>query len=142
MRYTVNYLVSPRQALIDDIERLDARGLVDIVEPLLWSALESDKTNFKPADRDALVKLLFVDMIMRERSDAPAYAQVFDGLSATLTGFDRYWTLVRVEFDTSVEDALEESFKYGDIDSMVPTGSKDLDEFLIESRTLWLEKKG
>lgn len=142
MLHPVSVLISPKPNLVSKIEAAKDADLNDMGEPSLWTAQEADRSSFRPSDREALVKLLFVDTLMRERSDAASFKQVFDGLSATIAGFDRFWTLLRFDFDTPAEDALEELLGYRDVDSMIPTGSDGLDDFLIESKRRWLEKNG
>ncbi len=140
MLHPVHYLISPKTGLIGVLTQANDEGLNDFVEPLLWTATEPDRTSFSRSDGDALAKILFVDRVIRERSDAPAFDQVFNGLSATTDCFDKYWTLLRVLHLGDVDEELEECLKYWDVDSFIPTGSDGLDEYLIESKRRWSDR--
>lgn len=120
------------------VERLRDSGaspeFSSIGRPVLWSAGAHDRSALRRGDTDTLVKLLFLDALLREQGDEPQFATVFPGFAGTEACFDSYWTLSRIPLDTTMEDSLEDAVRSGSIDSWTPTGNERLDGVLQEYR--------
>ena len=132
MKHKTFFLVSPKPEFVEKVRRSGSESLSDLAESTLWSGDESDRSVLQRSDTEALVKLLFVDLVNRERSGDAAFKGVLENISMTTDFFDDHWSLSRIPLDMTVEDALEDSLQTGSIRSMLPSGSSRLDQVLVE----------
>jgi hypothetical protein len=132
MKHKAYFLISPTQELVEKVRRSGSESLCDLAESTLWSNDESDRSVLLRSDVDALVKLLFVDMVKRERSGEVAFRFLFGDMPVTTDSFDSNWGLSRIPLDMTVEDALDDAVQSGSINSMLPSGNERLDEVLLE----------
>jgi hypothetical protein len=71
----------------------------DLGRPVIWSDVEYVKSDVSHEDFDLLAKILFLDILKRERGSAPGFGGVFAGMEIAEEYFDSHWTLQRVPLD-------------------------------------------
>jgi hypothetical protein len=118
MKHTSHFLITPREYLGDKFNDVTDNSLSDLLDPILWSGSEVDKGELTTTDYEHLVKVLFVDTLVRERSPDNGFAEIFGTLEASEKSFDLFWNLKRVDLDWSVDDALEDAVVSGSISTI------------------------
>src|SRR6185312_5109577 len=130
--HKIFFLIMPEPGFVERIERSGSELLLDLARPTLWSGDESDRSVLQRSDMDTLVKLLFADLVIRERSGDVAFKDLFKNVTLTTDFFDAHWVLSRIPLDMTIEDALEDSLRSESVSSMLPSGSSRLDDVLLE----------
>lgn len=129
MKHIGHYLIKPRDGLVQRIQELGESGLSDVAEEIMWSGNEFDKGVLLPVDHELIVKLLFVDTIIREQSEEAGFDSIFNSLERSEECFDLNWSLTRVRVDMLVEDAIEDAFLSGSISKLKNTNPR-VEKFL------------
>lgn len=134
MKHDIYFLISPNSELVSKLERINAPGMLDLGRPVMWSGVEYDKSNLSHDDLDRLTKILFLDVLCRERRSEPGFVDVFVKIEITETYFDAHWVLQRTPLDMSIDIAIEDSIASGTIDDVERAGGDRLVEFLASFR--------
>ncbi|MCW8998241.1 MAG: hypothetical protein OQJ89_09320 [Kangiellaceae bacterium] len=129
MKHVGYYLIRPRDSLIQSIQDLSESGLSDVVDEVMWSGNEFDKGVLLPTDHELIVKLLFVDSVIREQSEEIGFDTVFNTLERSEESFDLNWSLTRIHVDMLVEEAVEDAVLSGSIPKLKNTNPR-VEEFL------------
>jgi len=93
----------------------------------MGSGAECDKANVSHEDFDLLAKILFLDVLKRERGTAPSFGDVFASMEITEAYFDSHWTLQRVPLDMAFDFASGDAIASGTIDDVIFAGSRRFD---------------
>jgi hypothetical protein len=126
MRCTTFFVVSPKQDLVDSIRRVGSQELADLAMPVLWDREVGDPDFLDRVEAATLVKLLFVDALIRERSSAAGFADVFGLLNVTVADFDMRWSVGQVPLDFSVEYAISDALMTGTLDALIAQAGPEL----------------
>jgi hypothetical protein len=118
MKHISHFLITPRKYLNDRFNDVADNSLSDLVDPVLWSDSEVDKGEMTTTDYEHLVKVLFVDTLVRERSSENGFSDIFGDLKVSESSFDLFWNLRRIDLDWSVDDALEDAMASGSISTI------------------------
>lgn len=130
MKHTSYFLITPKAELISRLQETSDSGLVDLMEPVMWSGAEHDKSRLQHSDVELLAKILFLDTLLRERNSEVGFKKAFVDLAITENYFNSLWTLQRTQLDMSIEIAIEDAVASGTIDSIGSTGNERVDELL------------
>lgn len=129
MKHTNYFLISPKTELISRLQER-ASPLADLAQPVMWSGAEYDKSRLEPASADLLIKLLFLDTLIRERSATVDFKGIFPDTKVSESYFNSLWTLQRVQLDMSMEISIEDAIASGTIKSIRNTGNEQVDKLL------------
>jgi hypothetical protein len=140
MKHTSYFLITPKPELFDRLNRSGSAALSDLSKPVMWSGDEHGKSRLLHSDVELLVKMLFLDVLRRERGRDETFNAVFKGLATTGEYFDSLWSLVRVPIDMSVEDAIADAVDSGTVDSLAKAGNERVNEVLALHRAGKTEK--
>lgn len=120
MKHTGYFLITPRQKLVDLINEFASNSLSDLTDPIIWSGSEFDRSILHSADYELLVKLLFIDTLIREQSSEVEFGLVFKDITRSVESFDLFWVLKRLHLDMLVNDALDDALVSGTISKIQP----------------------
>ena len=124
MKHTGYFLITPRQGLVDLVNKLARGSLSDLTDPVMWSGSEFDRGILQPQDYELLVKLLFVDTLIREQSSKEEFGLVFKDITRSVESFDLFWVLKRIHLDMLADDALDDALVGGSISEIQPPNSR------------------
>lgn len=130
MKHTVYFLFSPRLELVSRLQALASGDTFDLLQPIMWSGSEFDKTSLQHADLDMLAKIFFLDTLHRERGSEIEFSKIFPNLRISVNYFDSLWSIRRVKLDMSIEIAIEDAIESGTINSIESTNNERIDELL------------
>lgn len=130
MKHDIYFLISPNAELVSKLERVNAPGMADLGRPVMWSGVEYDKSHLSHGDLDRLAKILFLDVLRRERGSETGFVDVFADMKNIEAYFDAHWVLQRVPLDMSIDIAIEDAVASGTIDDVGRAGGDPIDEFL------------
>jgi len=134
MKHNIYYVIAPSAELVSKLERINAPGMSDLRVPVMWSGVEYDKSHLSHGDLDRLAKILFLDVLRRERGSEPGFVGVFGEIKFTEAYFDAHWVLQRAALDMSIDIAIEDAIASGTIDEVGRAGGDKIDEFLESYR--------
>lgn len=130
MRHTVYFLISSKPELVLRLQASANGNLSDLLQPIMWSGSEFDKTSLQHADLDLLVKIFFLDTLHRERGSDIEFSKVFPDFHVSANYFDSLWNIQRVQLDMSIEVAIEDAIESETVHSIDPTNNERIDELL------------
>lgn len=130
MRHTSYFLIAPKSSLTQRLEHNHAPNLLDLNLPVVWSGEESDKSILSPNDYDSMVKILFLDVLNRERNHENGFDSAFYDYSLSEQYFDTLWTILRIPLDMSVEFAIKDSLASGTFDAVKTAGNSRVKTWL------------
>jgi len=134
MKHDIYFVILPNSELVSKIEKSGAPEISDIGRPVMWSGVEYDKSNLAHGDLDLLAKILFLDVLRRERGAEPGFVDVFVHMEITEAYFNAHWILHRAPLDMSIDIAIEDAIASGTIDDVTRAGRGRIDEFLESYR--------
>lgn len=136
MKRTSYFLIIPRSTLVERLQEARVRDLSDLSRSVMWSGGEHDRSLLQHSDVEELVKVLFLDVLLRERGSHAEFANLFPMLVRTAEYFDVLWMLERVDLDMSIEDAIEDALITGSLGAL-SSGNARINEFLaiVKSRS-------
>jgi hypothetical protein len=97
----------------------------------MWSGAEHDRGVLLHTDVELLTKLLFLDVLGRERQANKAFSFVFGDLSISAEYFDRLWIIERVRVDMSVEDAISDAIETGTVQTVIEHGNERIKKVIF-----------
>lgn len=130
MKHTVYFLISPNSELVSRLRSLAGTDLSDLFQPIMWSGSEFDKTRLQHTDLDVLIKIFFLDTLLRERSSSNEFGKTFPEMTISASFFDAFWSLQRIQLDMSIEIAIEDSIESGTIHAIESTKNERVNELL------------
>ena len=134
MKHDIYFLISPNAELVSKLGRVNAPEMADLGQPVMWSGVEYDKSHLSHGELDRLAKILFLDVLRRERGSETGFVDVFGDIEIIEAYFDAHWALQRVPLDMSIDIAIEDAIASGTIDDVGRAGGAPIDEFLESCR--------
>lgn len=135
MKHTVYFLITPKPELVSRFQCLAGEDFCDLLQPIMWSGSEFDKTSLQHADLDVLVKIFFLDMLHRERRTEIEFLKVFPEMVVSADYFDSLWSIQRVQLDMSIEIAIEDAIESGTINSIESSNNEQIEKVLAYYRS-------
>lgn len=130
MKHTVYFLISPKLELVARLQASAGGGFSDLMQPIIWSGSEFDKTSLEHADLDMLTKLFFLDTLKRERSSEIEFSKPFSDLHISSDYFDSLWNIQRIQLDMSIEIAIDDAIESGTIHAIERTNNERINDLL------------
>lgn len=130
MKHIGHFIISPRSTLLDRLANLDPTDSLGLAPSVIWTADEYDRGSLLRTDVDLLTKLLFLDMLHRERSMEKQFPSIFPDFILKDSYFDSLWLLQRIRLDMSMEDAIDEAIEAKTLDSLLGRGNERIDEVI------------
>lgn len=104
-----------------------------LIDDQLWSALYPDRSNWSKSSLAVAAKLMYLAHLRKEYSLEAECSIIFDGPSITEATFDKWWAIITLELDETLEDVASD-LDAAVLDVIAKTGIYAVDQWVDSLR--------